>query len=136
MLVTERNAFSRYVSPAFVGMATQFPLLYLPYQGVTRVKFLHAATVFFTIGLALAKEFFAQLGFHADYATIGLLGLALTTLLIFRGLLPILAVGVLAVLISLPDAMLVEWSLDRQLLQAAAITITLFPWIRRFFIDA
>ena len=100
------------------------------------MKFLHAVTVFFTIGLALAREFFGQLGFHADYTTIGLLGLALTTLLIFRGLMPILAVAVLTALISMPDALLVEWSLDRQLLQAAAISITLFPWIRRFLIDA
>jgi len=26
--------------------------------------------------------------------------------------------------------------LDRQIMQAAAITVVLFPWIRRFLIDA
>ena len=100
------------------------------------MKLLHAATVFFTIGLALAKEFFAQLGFHAGYNEIGLLGLALTTLLIFRGLLPILAVAMLAIMISQPDSLLLAWHLDREILQAAAITVILFPWIKRFLIDA
>lgn len=100
------------------------------------MKFLHAATLFFTLGLALAKEFFTQIGFHADYMTIGVLGLALTTLLIFRGLLPILAVAILVVLISQPDATLVTMHMDRQILQAAALTIVLFPWIKRFLIDA
>ncbi|MES2604718.1 MAG: hypothetical protein V4603_07250, partial [Pseudomonadota bacterium] len=83
------------------------------------MKFLHAATLFFTLGLALAKEFFTQLGFHADYATIGLLGLALTTLLIFRGLLPILAVAILAVLVSQSDSTLTMMHMDRQILQAS-----------------
>lgn len=100
------------------------------------MKFLYAATVFFTIGLALAKEFFAQIGLHADYVTIGLLGLALTTLLIFRGLIPLLAVGILALLISVPDVTLLGMHPDRQIMQAAAITVVLFPWIRRFLIDA
>lgn len=100
------------------------------------MKFLHAATVFFTIGLALAKEFFSQIGLHADYVTIGLLGLALTTLLIFRGIFPLLAVAILTALISLPDATLLDMHLDRQLMQAAAITVVMFPWIRRFLIDA
>jgi hypothetical protein len=100
------------------------------------MKFLHAATVFFTIGLALANEFFEQIGLHTDYATIGLLGIALTTLLIFRGLLPLLAVGILCVIIGLPDTTLLNMHLDRQIMQAAAITVVLFPWIRRFLIDA
>ena len=38
------------------------------------MKFLHAATLFFTLGLALAKEFFTQLGFHADPILMGVVG--------------------------------------------------------------
>jgi len=100
------------------------------------MKILHIATVFFTLGLALAREFFNQLGFHADYSTIGLLGLAMTTLLIFRGVWPLLSVGVLAVLVSLSDHRLAVMHMDRQMLEAAALTIMMFPWIRRFLIDA
>ena len=100
------------------------------------MKILHIATVFFTIGLALAREFFTDLGFHANYSTIGVLGLAMTTLLIFRGIMPILGVALLVVLISQSDATLGMLHMDRQLLEAAALTIVLFPWIRRFLIDA
>jgi len=100
------------------------------------MKILHIATVFFTLGLALAREFFNQLGMHADYSTIGLLGLAMTTLLIFRGIWPLLSVAVLAVLVSLSDHSLSVMHMDRQMLEAAALTIVLFPWIRRFLIDA
>lgn len=99
------------------------------------MKFLHAATLFFTLGLALARDFFTQLGFHADYAVIGLLGLALTTMLIFRGWLPLVAIGVLALLISQQDAALASLHLDRQILEAAALTIVLYPWIKRFLVD-
>lgn len=100
------------------------------------MKFLHAATIFFTIGLALAKEFFEQIGLHADYATIGLLGIAMTTMLIFRGLVPLLAVAILCVMIGMPDVSFFDIHIDRQVMQAAAITVVLFPWIRRFLIDA
>ncbi len=100
------------------------------------MKILHIATVFFTVGLALTREFFTQLGFHANYSTIGVLGLAMTTLLIFRGIMPIIGVGILAVLISQTDATLGVMHMDRQMLEAAALTIVLFPWIRRFLIDA
>jgi hypothetical protein len=95
------------------------------------MKFLHLATVFFTIGLTFAKDFFSSLGLHADYSTIGALGLALTTMLIFRGLLPILSVAILTIIISQPDAVLASMSLDRDMLQAAAITIVLFPWFKK-----
>lgn len=100
------------------------------------MKFLHAATLFFTLGLALAREVFSQMGLHADYSTIGVFGLALTTLLVFRGFLPLVAVGILATLVSFTDARLAVYHLDRQVLQAAALTVVLYPWIKRFLIDA
>ncbi len=100
------------------------------------MKILHAATVFFTIGLALAREFFNQIGLHADYSVIGVLGLAMTTLLIFRGILPMIGIAILAMLVSQSDATWATLHMDRQLLEAAALTVVLFPWIRRFLIDA
>lgn len=100
------------------------------------MKFLHAATLFFTLGLALAREVFTQMGLHTDYSTIGLFGLALTTMLVFRGLLPIVAVGILLALVAFADTRLAVYHLDRQVLQAAALTVVLYPWIKRFLIDA
>lgn len=99
------------------------------------MKFLHALTLFATVGLALAREFFLKLGIHADYPTIGAIGLGITTLLIFRGIFPILGVAILCAMISLPVDMLAAAHLDQDILLAAAMTIILFPWLQRIIKD-
>ena len=95
------------------------------------MKLLHVITLFATLGLALAKDFFQTLGIEATYPLIGALGLAVTTLLIFRGLVPIIAVGILLIMVSLPGDMLHEYNLSHDLLLALALTIVAYPWIRR-----
>lgn len=99
------------------------------------MKFLHALTLFATVSLALAKEFFVRLGLHADYPTIGALGLAFTTLLIFRSVFAVLAVAILTGMILLSPELLVRYNLDRDILLAAALTVILFPWINRMVKD-
>ena len=99
------------------------------------MKILHALTLFATVSLALAKEFFVGLGIHADYATIGALGLAFTTLLVFRSIFAILAVVILTAMVVFSPDMLVQYHLDRDVLLAAALTIILFPWINRMVRD-
>lgn len=99
------------------------------------MKILHALTLFATVSLALAKEFFAGLGIHADYPTIGALGLAMTTMLIFRSLVAVLAVALLTALVVFSPELLVQYHLDRDVLLAAALTIILFPWINRMVRD-
>lgn len=95
------------------------------------MKFLHAVTLFATLGLALAKDFFLAFGIEATYPVIGAFGLALTTLLIFRGLLPLIAVAILLVIVSMPAEVLQEYSLSHDLLLAIVLTIVVYPWIRR-----
>jgi hypothetical protein len=95
------------------------------------MKFLHAVTLFATLGLALAKDFFLALGIEATYPVIGAFGLALTTLLIFRGLLPLIAVAILLVIVSMPGEVLQEYNLSHDLLLAIVLTIVVYPWIRR-----
>ena len=95
------------------------------------MKLLHAITLFATLGLALARDFFQTLGFEATYPLIGALGLAVTTLLIFRGIIPIIAVGLLLVMVSLPGDYLQQYSLNHDLLLAIALTIVAYPWIKR-----
>jgi hypothetical protein len=99
------------------------------------MKLLHVVTLFATLGLALAKDFFQALGVHATYPVIGALGLAVTTLLIFRGLVPLIAVGILVVMISLPIEVLQQYSLSHDLLLAIVLTIIAYPWIRRVAYD-
>src|SRR5262245_48771324 len=95
------------------------------------MKLLHAITLFATLGLALAKDFFQALGIEATYPVIGALGLAVTTLLIFRGLVPLIAVGILLVMVSLPSELLQQYSLSHDMLLAVVLTIVAYPWIRR-----
>jgi hypothetical protein len=100
------------------------------------MKFLHALTLFATVGLALAREFFLGLGIQADYAVIGAIGLGLTTLLIFRGLLPIVGVVILCALISFKPDILSQYHLDKDMMLAAALVIILYPWIKKLVKDA
>jgi K+-transporting ATPase A subunit len=100
------------------------------------MKFLHALTLFATVGLALAREFFLKLGIDADYTVIGALGLGLTTLLIFRGLLPIIGVIILCMLVTFSPEWLGSYHLDKDMMLAAALTIILFPWIHKLVKDA
>jgi uncharacterized membrane protein YgdD (TMEM256/DUF423 family) len=95
------------------------------------MKLLHALALFATVSLALAKEFFEGLGIRADYPVIGALGLAITTLLIFRSLFAVLGVVLLTGLVVFSPDLLVQYHLDRDVLLAAALTIILFPWISR-----
>lgn len=95
------------------------------------MKLLHAITLFATLGLALAKDFFQTLGIEATYPVIGALGLAVTTLLIFRGLVPLIAVAVLLLMVSLPGDMLQQYNLSHDLILAVVLTIVAYPWIRR-----
>ena len=100
------------------------------------MKFLHALTIFATVGLALAREFFLKFGIHADYSTIGAIGLGITTLLIFRSILSVLGVALLCVLISLSPEMLESVRLDRDMLLAAVIIVILSPWIYKIIKDS
>jgi len=99
------------------------------------MKLLHALTLFATVSLALAKEFFEGLGIHADYPTIGALGLGITTMLIFRSVFAVLAVVLLTGLVVFSPDLLAQYHLDRDALLAAALTIILFPWINRMVRD-
>lgn len=95
------------------------------------MKLLHAITLFATLGLALARDFFQTLGIDATYPVIGALGLAMTTLLIFRGLVPLLAVALLLLMVSLPGDLLQHYNLSHDLVLAVVLTIVAYPWIRR-----
>ena len=93
------------------------------------MKLLHALAIFATASLAFAQEFFVKLGIQADYPTLSAFVLAVTTLLIFRSMFAVLAMAILAVMAFFSDELLLRYSLDHELLLAAALTVVLFPWI-------
>ena len=99
------------------------------------MKLLQALIIFGTIGLAFARDFLLTLGVEASYTTIVALGLALTTLLAFRGIFSIIAVLILTALVTIPQNDLLAYSLDHDMLRALAIVIMLYPWIRKIATD-
>jgi hypothetical protein len=95
------------------------------------MKFLQAVIVFGTIGLAFARDFLLNLGIDASYTTIVALGLALTTLLAFRGIFSIIAVLILTALVTIPQQQLLAYRIDHDALRALAIVIMIYPWIKK-----
>jgi hypothetical protein len=100
------------------------------------MKLLQALIIFATVGLAFARDFLLSLGIDASYTTIAALGLALTTLLAFRGVLSVIAVLILTALVTVPQEQLLAYNLDHDALRALAIVIMIYPWIKKIATDS
>jgi uncharacterized membrane protein len=100
------------------------------------MKFLQALILFATVGLAFAQDFLVSLGIEASYTTIAALGIALTTLLVFRGIFPIIAVVILTALVTVPENQFASWNLDLDAVRALAIVIMIYPWIKKIAADS
>lgn len=95
-------------------------------------KILQAIVLFATAGILFASQFFEQTGLPREPLLIVAIGLGITTMLMYRSLVSLLAMGAFALMIHLPDATLAAYHLDRQVLLAAAIALLCLPWIQRF----
>lgn len=100
------------------------------------MKLLQALIIFATVGLAFARDFLQSLGIEASYTTIVALGVALTTLLTFRSIMPIIAVVILTFLVAVPQEQLQAYSLDPDAIRALAIVIMIYPWIKKIASDS
>lgn len=99
------------------------------------MKLLQALIIFATVGLAFARDFLHSLGIEASYTTIVALGVALTTLLTFRGIMSVIAVVILTFLVAVPQEQLQAYSLDPDAIRALAIVIMIYPWIKKIASD-
>src|SRR5690349_11510398 len=99
------------------------------------MKLLQALIIFGTVGLAFARDFLQSLGIEASYTTIAALGVALTTLLVFRGVMSVIAVVILTFLVTVPVEQLQAYSLDPDALRALAIVVMIYPWIKKIASD-
>ena len=95
-------------------------------------KILQAIVLFATAGFLLVNQLFDTLGFKPDPLLVIAVGLGITTMLMYRSLVSLLAMIGFALLIRLPDATLAAWHLDRQMLLAGAIALLCLPWLQRF----
>lgn len=94
-------------------------------------KVLQALALFATAGLVFAKDFFANFGIDANSPLVIAVGLGITTMLMYRTAASLLVMVLFGIMISLPDALLDEYNLDRDMLLAFAIATLILPWIQR-----
>jgi hypothetical protein len=95
-------------------------------------KVMQAIVLFATAGVLFASQFFEQTGLPRNPLLIVAIGLGITTMLMYRSLVSLLAMVAFGLLIRLPDVTLAAYHLDRQVLLAAAIALLCLPWIQRF----
>jgi glucose dehydrogenase len=94
-------------------------------------KLMQAIVLFATAGLVLSTSFLEGLGLPSNPYFICGLGLGITTMLMYRSLVSLLVMVMFTMLISLSDATLDNYNLDRDALLAFAIAILCLPWIQR-----
>lgn len=89
----------------------------------------HAAVVFVTLGITIANETLSQLGLEQNYIVVFSLALVLAALMLSRNwiLISIVALGVIAM--NLPEATLLRYQLDRDVLLAFVCAVILVPSI-------
>ena len=98
-------------------------------------KILQAIVLFATAGTVIATRSSDAFGLGDNTPLIVAMGLGITTMLMYRTLSSLLVMVVFSVLISLPDQMLADQGLDRDMLLAFAIALLCLPWIQRLVDD-
>ena len=94
-------------------------------------KVLQAVVLFATAGLVLSQDAITRAGFEASTLMIIVIGLGITMMLMYRSLVSLLVLVMLAILIKLPDTILDTYGLDRDLLLAGAIVMLILPWLHK-----
>jgi hypothetical protein len=94
-------------------------------------KVTQALALFATAGLVFARDFFSTLGINAESPLIIAVGLGITTMLMFRSTVSLLVMILFGLLINLPETMLANYNLSRDVLLSLAITTLFLPWIQR-----
>ena len=90
--------------------------------------------VFLTIGVTLSATLLDQFGIDRSYLFIGLGALVITGLVAFRGVILIVIILVLSLAINMPEEMLAEYYLDRDILIVVTLLMIVFPLIYREFV--
>ncbi len=90
--------------------------------------------VFLTIGVTLSATLLDQFGIDRSYLFIGLGALVITGLVAFRGAILIVIILVLSLAINMPEEMLAEYYLDRDILIVVTLLMIVFPLIYREFV--
>jgi hypothetical protein len=95
----------------------------------------YCAVVFITLGIAIANEILARFGLENNYILVFSLAFMVAALLLSKNLilLLLLLVGVFA--INLPDATLMQYHLDRDVLLAVVCATLLVPSVYQLIVS-
>ena len=91
--------------------------------------------LFSTLGIFVSRVLLIRLGMEPNYLFMALGALVISALLVFRGALLILLVGIMTLGVNLPDDVLLNYGLDKDVLIAALLTMILFPLIYKVAAD-
>lgn len=98
----------------------------------TTWKILEAIVLFLTAGLIFARDFFRQLGLDVGSPVIITVALMVTTMMLYRSIISVVAMVIFVLFVNQPDEALEAMNMDRDVLLACAITILFMPWLRTF----
>lgn len=86
-----------------------------------------------TAGISVGTEVLAALNFDANYLTVTLIAIVVSLLTAHRNILYILLVVGMSAAINLPDAVLVDYGINKTILLVTLIAIISEPMARRLF---
>ena len=89
--------------------------------------FLMGSVIFLTLGVAIASETLSRLGLEGNYVYLFSMAFVVAAIMLGRNILLLLVLAAGVVAINLPEAMLLQYHLDRDVLLAVVCAIVLVP---------
>jgi len=87
-----------------------------------------------SIGVTLSASLLDQFGIEKNYLLVGLGAFVITGLVAFRGMALIVIILFMSLAINMPEEVLAQYYLDKDILIAAIILMVIFPLVYRGFV--
>jgi hypothetical protein len=95
----------------------------------------YCVVVFITLGIAIANEILARFGLEGNYIIVFSIAFLVAGLLLSRSLVLLMLVLVGVFAFNLPDATLVQYHLDRDVLLAMVCAMLLVPSVYQLIVN-
>lgn len=83
--------------------------------------------LFLTLGITLSQALLERIGLDTNYLLIALGALIISGLLVYRGLLLIIIAIFMSIAVNMPEEMLLQYSVDRDILIVMLMLLVIFP---------
>ena len=98
-------------------------------------QLVYCVVVFITLGIAIANEILARFGLESNYIIVFSIAFLVAGLLLSRSLVLLMLVLVGVFAFNLPDATLVQYHLDRDVLLAMVCAMLLVPSVYQLIVN-